>query len=81
MFEAMPLEYFNDDGFNCGRFKMTQNDPSKRPIEFKNSNFWHTFYFYSHFFPFCLIDLISNFPGKGEKMRAEIKSMPKMTIF
>ena len=27
MFQAMPLEYFKADGFNCGSFKMTQNDP------------------------------------------------------
>ena len=65
MFQAMPLQYFKDDGFNHGRFKMTKNYPLKLPIEFKNNHFWHTFYFPSHFFPFFLIDLISNFPGKG----------------
>ena len=27
MFQAMLLEYFKDDGFMRGRFKMTQNDP------------------------------------------------------
>ena len=26
MFQAMPLEYLKDDGFNCERFKMTKND-------------------------------------------------------
>ena len=29
MFQAMPLQYFKDDGLNRGDFKMTQNDPSK----------------------------------------------------
>ena len=29
MFQPMPLQYFKDDRFNRGRFKMTQNDPSK----------------------------------------------------
>ena len=31
MFQAMPLQYaiIFADGFNSGRFKMTQNDPSK----------------------------------------------------
>ena len=26
MFQAMPLQYFKDDGFNRGRFKMTHQN-------------------------------------------------------
>ena len=60
----MLLQYFKANGFHRGSFKMTSK-PIKMTHRIKKSHFWHTFYFRSHVFPFCLIDLISNFPGKG----------------